>query len=609
MGKMKTNKLEKLLFFCFLLIAGCFASCSDQDEIKPNTPSKEGAYEVSLNATIGEPGGVFAKGMTRVAVAEDAVSGLKTTLDSDDKLTVAYKSGGVLKTTELSVASANGSVATFHGSVESSADAQAFNTSTLYVVNNKATDKIDVSVSGGKMKVSVDLSEQNGTAENVANYDLLYAKGTASSSLQFSHKMSVMRMDFVPDASADAGQSISRASFIYIPTSSTDKSLFASKAFFECGDEGISGSYSGVTFFRMNSLALPYVNGKSSVYIVVPTNDQLTGELSIKVRGNNNNTFRRHLNIKGKSFPEQKVVAKTVKLKSDERIPKIGDYLYSDGTWGPLEYYTSKYPVALVFSNYTSAADREKGYKHGYAVALRDAAWPTPWGPDNADYPEAANLFEHIDATAPLTMMNNLDGLTTCKTLNDNYLHDYTYANYYQHNGKKAAIPLAMEYGTYWWQYAYNDIPAVPTPAGTSGWYLPSVGQWFLMFANLSGLDPNKLQMARDYYTGNIYSMSWLFNSASEKANYLKTFTNYFSSDYNPILGQYYSEGRIPQSTFYLPADGQIDWYLWACDEAKSDGSACCVRLTRTEIGFTYLDKRQGTTSNNGYAARSVIAF
>ena len=166
-----------------------------------------------------------------------------------------------------------------------------------------------------------------------------------------------------------------------------------------------------------------------------------------------------------------------------------------------------------------------------------------------------------------------------------------------------------MEYGTYWWQYAYNDIPAVPTPAGTSGWYLPSVGQWFLMFANLSGLDPNKLQMARDYYTGNIYSMSWLFNSASEKANYLTTFTNYFSSDYNPILGQYYSEGRIPQSTFYLPADGQIDWYLWACDEAKSDGSACCVRLTNTEIGFTYLDKRQGTTSTNGYAARSVIAF
>ena len=415
-------------------------------------------------------------------------------------------------------------------------------------------------------------------------------------------------MDFASDASISSGNSINEASFIYIPKASTKKSIFAEKATFEFGADSESATCNDITFFSLKSANILLKDGKASVFMVVPENGKLTGELSIKVKCDNGSAFRRHLNIKEKSFPAQKVVAKTVKLKTSDKTPNIGDYLYNDGSWGPLAYYTDKYPVGLVFSNYTSPADRKKGFTHGYAVGLRDAAWPTPWGPDNTDYPETENLFEHIDATAPLTMMNNLDGLSTCKTLNEKYLKDYTYDNYYNHRGSKAAIPLAMEYGGAGWQHAYTSVPLVPIPKRTSGWYLPSVGQWFLMFANLSGLDPNKLQIAHDS-SNNIYSLSWLFNSADEKNRYLTTFANYFSSGYNSILGQYYSDGRIPQSTFYLPGDGQIDWYLWACDEAKSDGTACCVHLTQTEIRFTYLDKQQGSTSTNGYAARSVIAF
>ena len=605
---MKKIKLQQLFFTVCLIIAGSFTSCSKQEEVAPTMPTQKAGYQVSLNAVIGEESSAITKGITRVTVAEDATNGLKTTWDSNDKLTVAYRSGGTLKTAELSVVSANGSVATFQGSVETSADAQAFKSSTLYAVNNNATDKIEVSLSDGKMKVNVDLSTQNGTANNVANYDVLYAEGTASERLKFGHKMSVMRLDFVPDASANAIQSITEASFIYVPSTSTEKSIFATSASFECGDGNISSSYSGVAFFNLSSVSLPYVNGKASAYIVVPANEPLTGELSLNVKGQNNDYFRKYLNLKGKSFPAQEVVARTVKLRSDDRIPRIGYYLYSDGTWGPLQHYSEKVPVALIFSDYTSPADRAKGYKHGYAVALRDAAWPTPWGPDNGDYPETPNLFENLNATAPLTMMNNLDGLTTNKTLNDKYLKNYNYTNHYSSGGKLAAIPLAMEYGGEPWKQAYNERTLVPAPAGTSGWYLPSIGQWFLMFANLSGLNPNMLQMGKDY-SGNIYTMSWTFRSAAEKATYLKKFFNYFDRYFNPILGQYYNESRTPETTFYFPFEGQIHWYLWACDEAKGDGSACCVRLTETEIGFTYVSKTLGTTDENGYAARSVIAF
>lgn len=613
MGKVNGVRFVQSLFvYSSILGVMCFASCSDQEDLEQAGKTGNSSYEVSLNATIGNSAVApyNNKAVTRVGVAENETHGLKTTWESDDKLTVAYKSGSTLKTTELTVASMNGNSATFRGSVESSADAQAFKTSTLYVVNNKSTDKIDASVENNKLKVSVDLSGQNGNAGKIADYDLLYATGKASSALHFTHQMSVMRLDFTTDATASLGSSVSDLSLVYIPSASTANSIFAKSASFEFGGEGTTSTYDGITFFTLSGLSIPVSDNKAKAYAVIPANDKLTGELSISVKGASGNQFHRDINLKGKSFPAQEVVAKTIGLKASQRVPNIGDYLYSDGSWGPLKYYSDKYPVAVIFSNYTSATDRQHGYTHGYAMALRDAAWPTPWCPaeEQNDYPETENVFEHVSATAPLSMMKNLDGLTTCQTLNSKYLKEYNYDNYLHHySTKRAAIPHAMEYGDANWKEAYNEQTLVPVPSGTSGWYLPSIGQWFLMLANLSGLNPNNLVMSKDS-GGNVYSFSWLFSSATEKKAYLKKFQNYFDDQSNSILGQYHNDGRIPGVTFYVPADGQIDWYLWACDEAKS-GYACCVRLLNSEIGFTYIGKTSGQNSANGYAARSVIAF
>ena len=62
-------------------------------------------------------------------------------------------------------------------------------------------------------------------------------------------------------------------------------------------------------------------------------------------------------------------------------------------------------------------------------------------------------------------------------------------------------------------------------------------------------------------------------------------------------------------TVFYLPNNGQLDWYLWACDEATSDGTAAVVYLNSTDIVFKYMPKQTGEYTNNGYAARSILAF
>ncbi|MFA6758515.1 MAG: fimbrillin family protein [Bacteroidales bacterium] len=48
--------------------------------------------------------------------------------------------------------------------------------------------------------------------------------------------------------------------------------------------------------------------------------------------------------------------------------PKVGEYLYSDGTWGALD--KTKNPVGIIFSTQTDQHDRQDGYHLGYAISM-----------------------------------------------------------------------------------------------------------------------------------------------------------------------------------------------------------------------------------------------
>ena len=65
--------------------------------------------------------------------------------------------------------------------------------------------------------------------------------------------------------------------------------------------------------------------------------------------------------------------------KDTQTAPKIGDYLFSDGTWGALATNTGKTPIAVIFSNTTSTTDQSHGWTRGYAMALKDASTSSAW--------------------------------------------------------------------------------------------------------------------------------------------------------------------------------------------------------------------------------------
>lgn len=143
--------------------------------------------------------------------------------------------------------------------------------------------------------------------------------------------------------------------------------------------------------------------------------------------------------------------------------PKVGDILYSDGTWST-KLNRKKTAIAIVFNVGTSKTDSIKGWKNGYAMALKNSGQKKAWA--TAEGNLQSGRQDYVSADTSLTnpgYMADLDGYTETQALLAN---------------SSATFPAAESATGY----------AVAAPETTSGWYLPSVGQWVKILVNLGGL-------------------------------------------------------------------------------------------------------------------------
>ena len=148
----------------------------------------------------------------------------------------------------------------------------------------------------------------------------------------------------------------------------------------------------------------------------------------------------------------------------------LGDYLYSDGTTGTTT--AGKTVVGIVFSNQLSSAEYNAGYTHGYALALKDAsATGLTWGPYSGD----AYLAKVIDYTAYYN------------DINSGYYGTFT-NGYDKNNSSYPAWKAANSYGV--------NVSGFKN----SGWYLPSIGQWWDVCANLGNVNISTQQSSSATY-------------------------------------------------------------------------------------------------------------
>lgn len=149
---------------------------------------------------------------------------------------------------------------------------------------------------------------------------------------------------------------------------------------------------------------------------------------------------------------------------------KVGDFYYADGTWST-DLDATKTCIGIVFQTDPSRiGDKEKealaakgvAEPHGLVMALKNTTTDVAW----------------------CTKYHAFDALTNCETKEQcrddiSGLHNYTTViDYMTTNG----IP------TYYPAFEAVQNYSVAAPEKTTGWYLPSIGQWYDFCANLGGL-------------------------------------------------------------------------------------------------------------------------
>ena len=170
-----------------------------------------------------------------------------------------------------------------------------------------------------------------------------------------------------------------------------------------------------------------------------------------------------------------------------------GDYLYSDGSFAKGSAMPAatkeRHPIAVVFSTTTSTTDRNAGYKSGYAVAIASCGAKLTWCKSGIG---AASASVNSAVTTLAAAKADLDGRTKTNVVVSR--SDFSKANYpsfyYATHFGTSEIGLTTGTGSSSSEAAGGSA-GYAAPTGTtvknSGWYLGSIGQYYLVARNLGG--------------------------------------------------------------------------------------------------------------------------
>lgn len=191
---------------------------------------------------------------------------------------------------------------------------------------------------------------------------------------------------------------------------------------------------------------------------ISPSQGKSSANIIISIDANNNTEDRKAEII----FKNEKgSVTLHILQSKQEQKPKIGDYLYSDGTWSSqLDY--EKTPLGIIFSTETTEKDKELGYKRGYAMTIAPPSmrYSTGVSWSTVDRKEFSDSYTTIQEA-----LNDRDGLT--KTIQIAQTDDY--------QNKYPAFYKAYD-------FLVNFYPEWTSPR-----FLPSAGQWRDIIVNLGG--------------------------------------------------------------------------------------------------------------------------
>nr|WP_129732680.1 fimbrillin family protein [Parabacteroides goldsteinii] len=362
---------------------------------------------------------------------------------------------------------------TFEGSGGSSVDwlpAKTYFYEGTDVVTFKAYYPYTQSISSSKIPVDATLQGQPGEQKKI---DFLYASGTGSQAspevnLRFSHKMSKLIFNITRE------------------NENTNEDFKTLNAVLEGvkqkGEFDVTTGVVTASDEEAEQLQLTHTgtDENRSVTLIVVPQDLPAATLTITIGKNVYKAdipFTEALNP-GKSYLFNITVKNSSLIVDDSDIAdwnagngtgkdvdaevslpdavKVGDFFYADGTWGST-LDGNKTCIGLVFSTVTSQKDKDRGWRNGYVIALKNTGETVRWAP-------SLDVASNVYITNEESAFANMDG----------YAETQLICNISDYGSKFPAFAAVRNFKA----DQNEDL------GETSGWYIPSSGQWHTFVQN-----------------------------------------------------------------------------------------------------------------------------
>ena len=450
-----------------MLICGMLASCSSEDE--STTPLPYGKYPLQLTAEVAQPqtraGGKDAwTGGEEIRVSLEGVFGNKTYV------------------------------------MDASGNASPKDADNAFYWKN--TDEARVSAWTPDIESETDISDQSG---GYAAFDVLYASAIGrydqAINLRFIHRMA--KIEVILKAGEGITEEELEGATVTIFGDPLTHSTAGLVAPGDQSDGEIKPYYDAATK-KYEALVPPQnMTGKPLVRISIGSND-FTYTPETEAAGKfdffGGKRYAYTITVKANGIDVQSVTSGTWVANGEENVTskrvkqrftadelKIGDYFYSDGTWSDgglrkiyadgsmhIDYYKpvplrGKTVVGIVFQTDKSRIGKKEKEKlggedkvHGLVMAVKNAnaAEKVIWS-NESRYLDLLN-----DCVSKSNNYSDISGYGNCESIRS-----------LEGNFDKYPALQAVD--------GYNTTCPVPTT--TTGWYLPSSGQWWDILQNLGG--------------------------------------------------------------------------------------------------------------------------
>ena len=167
-------------------------------------------------------------------------------------------------------------------------------------------------------------------------------------------------------------------------------------------------------------------------------------------------------------------------------LPLVGDIYYSDGSWSST-YDTNKTPIGVVVSTNPDYCEKGSGYGHGLVMALKNCTSATI----------SMYAWRDEDSDAGLDKINTLKKMYNNKS---GYLNTDTIVN-----NKTRTTMVTYSQDVFPAFYQAVNYSLGKAPEGSTGWFLPSMGQWWDVLEKVAAYNGTSLGISSKHDDGSSY--------------------------------------------------------------------------------------------------------